>query len=100
MIAAKLENAVVVQVIVAPSIAWCEANIGGTWLETWADGGSRKNYAGIGYSYDQVRDAFIPPRPYRSWVLDEATCQWEAPVPYPNTGHWVWDEATEEWVPA
>ena len=58
----------------------------------------RKNYAGIGYTYDTVRDAFIAPQPYASWVLDEATCWWVAPVPYPATGEWRWDEATLSWV--
>ena len=61
----------------------------------------RKNYAGIGYSYDIGRDAFIPPKPYPSWLLDEATCWWEAPVPYPTDGgQYIWDEALGEWVPA
>jgi len=58
----------------------------------------RKNYAGIGYTYDAVRNAFIAPKPYPSWVLDEATCLWGAPVPYPATGRWVWNEATLNWV--
>ena len=58
----------------------------------------RKNYAGIGYTYDTARDAFIAPKPYASWVLDEATCRWEAPVPYPATGEWLWDESTVSWV--
>ena len=58
----------------------------------------RKNYAGIGYAYDTVRDAFIAPKPYPSWVLGEATCLWGAPVPYPATGEWRWDEATLSWV--
>jgi len=58
----------------------------------------RKNYAGMGYTYDTARDAFIAPQPYASWVLDEATCLWGAPVPYPATGRWVWDEATVSWV--
>ena len=57
-----------------------------------------KNYAGIGYTYDAVRDAFIAPKPFASWVLDEATCRWGAPVPYPATGRWNWDEATLSWV--
>ena len=59
----------------------------------------RKNYAGIGYTYDTVRDAFIGPKPWASWVFDEATCLWSAPVPYPATGQWQWDEATVSWVP-
>ena len=58
----------------------------------------RKNYAGLGFTFDAVRDAFIAPKPYASWVLDEATCLWGAPVPYPATGRWVWDEATLSWV--
>jgi hypothetical protein len=59
----------------------------------------RKNYAGIGYSYDATRDAFIPPKPYASWVLDEQTCLWNAPVPYPTDGkRYQWDEATTSWV--
>jgi len=59
----------------------------------------RKNYAGIGYAYDASRDAFIPQKPYSSWLLDEATCQWEAPVPMPEDGgRYRWDEAAGEWV--
>jgi hypothetical protein len=59
----------------------------------------RKNYAGIGYSYDATLDAFIPPQPYPSWILNETSCLWEAPVPYPNDGHrYRWDEATQQWV--
>jgi hypothetical protein len=59
----------------------------------------RKNYAGIGYSYDSVRDAFIPPRPYTSWQLDETSCTWQAPIPMPNDGkRYSWDEATTAWI--
>jgi len=59
----------------------------------------RKNYAGIGYSYDPDRDAFIPPKPYPSWVLDEITCLWSAPTPMPDDGkRYNWDEATTAWV--
>jgi hypothetical protein len=58
----------------------------------------RKNYAGIGYSYDATRDAFIPPKPYASWVLDEQTCLWNAPVPYPTDGgRYTWNESTQAW---
>jgi len=61
----------------------------------------RFNYAGIGFTYDTTRDAFISPQPYPSWVLDEATCNWEPPVPYPSAGGpWMWDEATVSWVAA
>jgi hypothetical protein len=59
----------------------------------------RKNYAGIGYTYDETRDAFIPPKPYASWLLDENSCLWSAPVPYPDDGEWYqWDESTGDWV--
>jgi hypothetical protein len=59
----------------------------------------RKNYAGIGYAYDAGRDAFIPPKPYASWVLNETTCLWDAPVAYPDDGkRYSWDEATTSWV--
>ena len=59
----------------------------------------RKNYAGIGYTYDTARDAFIAPKPFASWVLDEATCRWTAPVAMPSDGGpWAWDEDTESWV--
>jgi hypothetical protein len=58
----------------------------------------RKNYAGIGMTYDAVRDAFIPPKPYNSWILNEETCQWEAPVAYPNDeGIYNWNESTTSW---
>jgi len=65
----------------------------------------RKNYAGLGYTYDVGRDAFIPPKPYASWLLNENTCLWESPVPYPtdvgteeNRKRYIWDEATTSWV--
>ena len=61
----------------------------------------RKNYAGIGYKYDEQRDAFIPPKPFASWILDEQTCLWTAPLPYPtNTGnqHYEWDEDNLSWI--
>lgn len=58
----------------------------------------RKNFAGIGYTYDEARDAFIPPKPFGSWVLDEETCRWEAPVPYPTDGlMYQWVEADLNW---
>ena len=59
----------------------------------------RKNYAGVGYAYDVQRDAFIPPKPYPSWVLNEFSCLWEAPIPYPDDGgFYVWNEETQSWV--
>ena len=59
----------------------------------------RKNYAGIGFTYDRTKDAFIPPRPFASWNLNEESCLWEAPVAYPDDGkRYTWDEATTNWV--
>ena len=79
----------------------------GTWLQTSYNtfGGKhpnntplRKNYAGIGYTYDPVRDAFIPPQPYASWTLDEETCLWQSPVAMPTDGkQYVWNEETLQW---
>jgi len=58
----------------------------------------RKNYAGIGYTYDETRDAFIPPKPYESWILNEDSCLWEAPVEYPNDDNqYNWNEETQTW---
>ena len=78
---------------------------GVTWKQTSYNGNKRKNYAGIGMKYDSARDAFISEKPYASWVLDEATCRWEAPVPMPSdagTGNpskiYRWDEDTTNWV--
>jgi len=69
------------------------------WKQTSHDGSIRKNYAGIGYTYDATRDAFIPPKPFSSWVLNEDTCLWNAPVPMPTDGQrYYWDEATTSWV--
>jgi hypothetical protein len=58
----------------------------------------RKNYAGIGYTYDEQRDAFIPPKPFPSWVLNEFSSLWESPIPYPNDGNmYIWNESTQSW---
>lgn len=71
----------------------------GTWMQTSYNGTFRKNYAGIGYTYDEQRDAFIPPKPFESWVLNEDTCLWNAPVPYPDDGKlYLWDEASASWM--
>jgi hypothetical protein len=75
------------------------APAGFTVKQTSYTGDFRFNYAGVGYAYHEARDAFIPPQPYPSWVLDEATCQWVAPVPKPD-GDYVWDEQAGEWVEA
>jgi len=69
------------------------------WKQTSYNGRIRKNYAGAGFAYDPIRDAFIPPKPFPSWLLDEQSCQWNAPVPYPNDGRmYRWDESTLAWV--
>ena len=71
----------------------------GWFKQTYIDGKHRKNYAGIDYSYDRTKDAFIAMQPYPSWVLNEDSCQWEAPIAYPNDGkHYTWDEPNKEWV--
>ena len=68
------------------------------WKQTSYNGNIRKNYAGIGYTYDQTRDAFIEPKPYQSWILNEDTCQWEAPVAYPDDGErYNWNEINQNW---
>ncbi len=89
----------VLRVIVAQSAEWCEQNLGGIWEETFKDRSERFNYAGIGFTYDEERDAFIPPKPFESWVLDETTCLWVAPIDYPaDGGGYTWDEETGDWV--
>ena len=122
---AQIINGIVAQVIVvsdadtaqggvedgAIGAAFCTALLGGTWIQTSYNthggvnsaGGIalRFNYAGIGYTYDTARDAFIAPQPFASWLLDESTCRWAAPVPMPaEGGPWQWDEATLSWVAA
>ena len=95
---------------------WLIDNLGGTWVKTsynaiggkkrnpetgeiLEEAGFRKNYAGIGYTWDAGRDAFIPPKPFNSWVLNEDSCNWEAPVAYPTDGKiYSWDEDTTNWV--
>lgn len=81
-------------------IDFLQSLLGGTrWKQTSYNAKFRKNYAGIGYTYDPQRDAFIPPSPYPSWVLDETNLVYVAPKPYPNDGrHYVWDETSVEWT--
>lgn len=78
-------------------VDFCRNLLGGTWVQTSYNGNFRKNFAGIGYTYDSERDAFIPPKFYASWVLNEEVCQWEAPVPMPEDGVYVWNEDTTSW---
>lgn len=80
-------------------VEFCKTLLGGNWIQTSYNAKFRKNYAGQGYTYDSVRDAFIPPKPYNSWILNEDTCQYEAPILYPNDGKpYRWDENTISWV--
>ena len=82
---------------------FCTNLLGGTWVQTSYNANMRKNYAGIGFTYDSVRDAFIPEQPFPSWTLVEETCRWEPPVPYPDpTGValYDWDENQQAWVEA
>jgi hypothetical protein len=110
---AQLENNVVTKVIVVSNqdildengqeseqkgIDFCSNFLGGTWIQTSYNGRIRKNYAGVGYTYDETLDAFIAPKPYNSWLLDENTCQWKAPVGYPTDNKkYTWDENTTSW---
>jgi hypothetical protein len=107
---AKVNNGIVEQVIVAEPDFFDTFvdTTPGEWIQTSYNtrGGQhpegrplRKNFAGIGYTYDRDRDAFIPPQPYASWSLNEDTCLWDAPVPYPTDGkYYQWDEATASWI--
>ena len=107
---AKVNNGIVEQVIVAePEFFQTFVDTSpGEWIQTSYNthGGQhpegrplRKNYAGIGYTYDRERDAFIPPKPFASWVLNEDTCLWDAPVAMPDDGGmYQWDESTTSWV--
>jgi hypothetical protein len=68
------------------------------WKQTSYNNNFRKNYAGIGYHYDQARDAFIPPKPFNSWILNESTCLWESPIPYPqDNNEYKWNEQNQSW---
>jgi hypothetical protein len=95
------ENNVVLRVIVAEQGFIDSGAVGepGKWVRTSYSGSIRKNYAGVGYTYDAARDAFIAQQPFASWVLNEATCQWQAPVAYPDDGQsYRWDEAGGNWA--
>ena len=114
---AKVENGTVTQVIVAEQDVIDSGLFGSGWVQTSYNtrGGVhynpetnepsedqsralRKNYAGFGYTYDSERDAFVPPQPYASWVLDEETCLWSAPVVMPSDDkQYIWDEESQSW---
>jgi hypothetical protein len=83
----------------AIGIEFCTNLLGGTWKQTSYNARIRKNYAGIGYTYDETLDAFVPPKPFASWILNEETAQWEAPTPHPTDDKiYTWDEETTSWV--
>jgi hypothetical protein len=115
------ENNIVIRITVGNNnepdegYEWLVNNLGGTWVKTSYNAfagkyrnpetneitdqpGFRKNFAGIGFTYDSYRDAFIAPKPHNSWVINEDTCLWEAPVAYPNDdGIYTWNESTLSW---
>jgi hypothetical protein len=105
---AKVENGIVTQVIVAEQDVIDSGIFGHGWVQTsynthggvHANGNTplRKNYAGIGFTYDEQRDAFIPPKPYPSWTLNESTCLWDCPVAMPTEGGpYTWNETNQSW---
>lgn len=80
-------------------IDFCKSLFEGNWIQTSYNSTLRKNFAGIGFTYDAQRDAFIPPQTFASWTLNESTCQWEPPIPYPNDGkRYQWNEPTASWI--
>jgi hypothetical protein len=107
------ENNIVTQVIVVDNkdcsdaagvekeyigAAFCERLFGGTWMQTSYNGNKRKNYAGIGYTYNADIDAFVPPKPFASWLLNNDTAQWEPPVPMPDDNNkYQWNEDNIAW---
>jgi hypothetical protein len=106
---AKLNNNIVTKVIVSEQDFINSGAVGDSflWVQTSYNGNFRKNYASVGDTYDKAKDAFIPPKPYASWTLDEATCQWEAPVTHPTVvvdsegkhdRTYIWDESITNWV--
>ena len=103
---AQIENNIVTQVLVIDNaqehrgqeFLANDLNLGGTWVQTSYNGNIRKNFAGIGFTYDAVRDAFIPQKPFNSWLLNEDTCQWYPPTLYPTDNkQYQWDEEQLNW---
>ena len=105
---AEVEDSIVKRVIVAEQDFIDSGALPGTWIQTSYNTRAgqhpegrplRKNYAGVGYVYDSVRDAFYAPQPFASWSLDEETCTWQPPVAYPSDGNgYKWDESSVSWV--
>ncbi len=99
------ENNVVLRVLVGDNdlpnegYDWFVENLGGRWVQTSYNANFRKHFAGIGYIYDEALDAFIPPKPFESWILDEETCLWQPPVPMPEDGKlYYWNEESLTWI--
>lgn len=101
---AKVENNIVTQVIVAEQEFIDSGAVGdpSSWIQTSYNGNIRKNYAGIGYIYNPDLDAFIPPQPFPSWVLNETTASWEPPIARPDDDgkNYIWNEDTQSWIEA
>lgn len=99
------ENNIVTQVVVTDNdypgegYEWLLDTFGGTWVQASYNGKIRKNFPGVGFTYDVERDAFIAPQPFASWTLDETTCQWNPPIPMPEGAH-TWDEENLTWKKA
>ena len=99
---AKLDSNNIVENVIVAEQDYINSGVVGDaflWVQTSYNGNFRKNYAGVGFTYDVVRNAFIPPQPFNSWTLNEDTCRWDSPVPYPTDGLiYSWDEETLAWV--
>ena len=99
---AKIDSSNIVTEVIVAEQGFINSGLVGDsflWVQTSFNGSFRKNYAGVGSTYDKVRDAFISPQPFPSWTLVEATCQWAAPTAYPTDDlAYSWDEATTAWV--
>jgi hypothetical protein len=98
---------VVVRVVVVPNeqehrgeeYLAVDLGLGGRWVQTSYNATVRKNYAAVGYTYDEARDAFVPPKSYESWVFNEEVCRWQPPIPYPTDGGaYIWNEEATAWV--
>lgn len=102
---AKIENNLVTQVLVVANdlehrgadFLANDLGLGGTWIQTSYNNNFRKQFAGVGFSYDEANDVFIAPQPYPSWSLDNEF-NWQAPIPMPINGEWFWSEETLEWL--
>lgn len=98
------ENNTVIRVLVGDNnmpnegYDWFVETLGGKWVQTSYTGSIRKNFAGIGFTYDEEKDAFIAPQPFPSWILNEVSCKWSAPIPYPQDGKvYKWEEEDRLW---